>query len=344
MKNELREKIARDLNITKFNKESIKEYNQRILYSALSMWVRSLLRGNSVKDFNEDKDVNIVFPDIWYIQSNLFKVSEAFLSSFECNSDWLDTESYNNVSMGISNEIIRKMIYLQEIGEVLERKLSPVPYRRKGIGEFVHEFGVDFFDKKYKIIGVSMWEKGLMEDNIEQDVVIPIGGINYISHINKNFPWTTLKITGNYEMFKVGVTRAYGKSWIIYNPNKIKDGIYLLRDANSREPGYMLIKKNYNQIESVALDPWYKEHAEIYRIMYALNAANGTPANFRIKNYGDYIVLYYASKLPEEEDRLIQSISWPYSTYHDNYSRIIPYYMWDIALKTITKLGAIITE
>ena len=94
----------------------------------------------------------------------------------------------------------------------------------------------------------------------------------------------------------------------------------------------------------VVLDSWYVNNKEIYRMMYALNASNDTPARFRIREYDDYVILYYASALPDEENRLIQSISWPYSTYSDKYSRIIPRNVWNIALENIEKVGAIITK
>jgi len=343
MIDELRTKISNDLQIIKFKGESIRDYNQRIIYSALSMWVRSLLNGNSINDFKDD--INKTFPDILYIQSNLSKIAESFLTSFECNSDWLDmNDDYNNISTAISSTIIQEMIYLQEIGEVLERKLSPVPHRRNIFGQYVHEYGINTLGKEFQMIGVSMWTNRLPEDKNKQEAVIPIGGREYYSYIDKNFPWITADITGTYEMFKVGSTRAYSKAWTIYDSNKIKNGIYLLREANNYEPGYLLIKKNNKQLEMVVLDSWYVNNKEIYRMMYALNASNDTPARFRIREYDDYVILYYASALPDEENRLIQSISWPYSTYSDKYSRIIPRNVWNIALENIEKVGAIITK
>ena len=113
MIDELRTKISNDLQIIKFKGESIRDYNQRIIYSALSMWVRSLLNGNSINDFNGDIDKT--FPDFLYVQSNLSKIAQSFLTSFECNPDWLDmNDNYNSVSMAISRTIINEMIYLSE--------------------------------------------------------------------------------------------------------------------------------------------------------------------------------------------------------------------------------------
>ena len=283
MIDELRTKISNDLQIIKFKGESIRDYNQRIIYSALSMWVRSLLNGNSINDFKDD--INKTFPDILYIQSNLSKIAESFLTSFECNSDWLDmNDDYNSISTAISSTIIQEMIYLQEIGEVLERKFSPVPHRRNIFGQYVHEYGINTLGKEFQMIGVSMWTNRLPEDKNKQEAVIPIGGREYYSYIDKNFPWITADITGTYEMFKVGSTRAYSKAWTIYDSNKM-------------------------QLEMVVLDSWYVNNKEIYRMMYALNASNDTPARFRIREYDDYVILYYASALPDEENRLIQSIS-----------------------------------
>ena len=54
MQNELQIRIAKDLNIIKFNSESENEYNQRIVYSAVSLWVRTLIYGNSINDMRQD--------------------------------------------------------------------------------------------------------------------------------------------------------------------------------------------------------------------------------------------------------------------------------------------------
>lgn len=344
MRDELKDKISKDLKISKFKKESFLEYHQRLIYSALSMWVRSLIMGNSVNDYKSDvEDVENVFPDIGYVQYNLSKVAEAFLMVYPCNMDWLEIENIPKLAMKLAGRIIQDMIYLNEIGEVMERKLSLVPDRKAFWGGYMHEYGLNTFNKNTFVLGCSLWSENVQNED-DTNKIISIGGMDYYKYMVKKFPWKKADVKGNFELFKVGVTGKDSKSWIPYDSGKIKEGINILRDTNTFEPGYMLVKKEKDNLYVVWLDPWYRKSKEIYRIMYALNAANGIPAQFRTKIYDDYIVLHDVSALPDEEKRLILSISWPYSTYHDYYSRIIPIKMWDLAQNTIEKLGAAVVN
>lgn len=342
MKDELKNRISQDLKIAKFSNETTMEFNQRLIYSALCMWVKSLIKGNSVNDFGNNVDET--FPDIMYVQMNLAKVAEAYLECFECNYDWFDVENDtdNSIIAGkIAGVVIQDMIRFYEIGEVYGRKLSPVTKKTVAYGELIRKFGYSRCGNMDVVIGGSIWSKeNDAEENYEE--IIPLGGKEYYKYLEEKLNWTVEKIVGNYELFKVGTVRAYSKAWIPFDINKLKEGISLVKNANTFEPGYFLLSKNVSAIRIVRLDPWYRETNEIYRIMYALNAMNESPAQFRTKEYDDYVVLRYASALPENLNKIVLSLSWPYTTYFDCYSRIIPKTVWGYVKEKIEGLGAII--
>ena len=98
MINEVCRKIGCDLNISKYEKETDNEYTQRVIFSASSMWVRTLIYGNNVEDNSE------AYPDIMYVQSRLAKVINAYLDCMEVNLDWLtEDDADNNVGMRFAN-------------------------------------------------------------------------------------------------------------------------------------------------------------------------------------------------------------------------------------------------
>ena len=78
--------------------------------------------------------------------------------------------------------------------------------------------------------------------------------------------------------------------------------------------------------------------------MYALNLYNGTPTKFRIKDKGDYFVLFYPSRLPEEENKMLFSLSWPYSSYQGKFARIFPKQVMGFVIEEIENIGAYISK
>lgn len=342
MIDELKRQMSHDLNIYKYKNEMEKEYNQRLIYSGLASWVRSLICGNSINDYAmsiEDK-----FPDIMYVQSNLTKVAEAFLNSFDVDENWIEVDENQNRSSVLAGAIIQGMIYLNEIAEINSRQLAPVPNSRFSYKGWIHEFGRDTFSKKHMSIGLSQWTNSSELPTDEKRKIIDVKGKEYLEHIRVNFIWKKDTIHGDYEVFKVGSDRRYSKSWEPFDNSKLHEGIYLLREANSFEPGYLLYWVEGNNTFISPLDPWYIESREVYRIMYAMNYENGTPAKFRIKDRDDYFVLFYPSRLPDEENRLLFSLSWPYISCQDKFARVFPKQFMEFVEEEIYNLGAYISK
>lgn len=340
MQNELQIRIAKDLNIFKFNRESENEYNQRIVYSAASMWVRTLIYGNSINDMRQDRV--IVYPDIMYVQSRLSKVIGAYIKSLKVNLDWIESKysKTDEIAMDLASCIIQEMLYTNNIAEVCERKISAVPQRYYRYGEWIQVRGQMNYGQDLLSLGVSQWtQKANRTDTTEEQRVVATKACKYYELMNHNFGWENASLTSTYVIFKEGSTRAYSKCWVPYIQEKTSDGIHIIKETNEFNGGYVLVKHTAKDVQMATIDPWYIETREIYRILYALNVNNGTRAQFKVKDEGDCKVLCFASALPDFENRIILSISWPYRDYADKYSRIIPKSMWSIAERILDDLG-----
>lgn len=337
---ELKKQMSVDLNIFRYRNELTKEYNQRLIYSGLASWVRTLICGNPISDLPGNGDEK--FPDIMYVQSNLTKVAEAFLKSFDIDDTWIGGEEGKNKASLLASEIVQRMIYLNEIVKINSRQLAPVPVKSYLYKGWTHCYGNDTFDRKCMTLGLSQWVNKEIEGAKEKKRIICIKGKDYIEHIITHFEWNNAHLHGGYELFRVGSERRYSKSWVPFDNQKLHDGLYLLKDARSFEPGYTLVKKDRGKLSTSFLDSWYVESREVYRIMYALNLYNGTPAKFRIKDMGDYFILFYPSRLPEEENKLFFSLSWPYNSYQDKFARIFPKQVLELVREEIENIGAYI--
>lgn len=103
---ELKRQMSYDLNLYRYKNELLREHNQRLIYSGLASWVRTLICGNSISDLMGD--VNNKFPDIMYVQSNLTKVAEAFLKSFDIDEYWIEVEEKQDPASILASEIFRE--------------------------------------------------------------------------------------------------------------------------------------------------------------------------------------------------------------------------------------------
>lgn len=340
MKNELQEKIANDLNIIKFQKETENEFNQRILYSAASMWVKTLIHGNSANDIRQEKMIK--YPDIMYVQSHLSKVIKAYISCLEVNLDWIEYQysSISEIARDIAGVVIQEMIYTNNIAEINNRKMAMVPFKHYSYDKWFQIRGEINFNHDLISLGVSQWTQSVTIKNvINEQRVIEVKGSKYYELMLRNFIWRKASLKSNYYIFKEGSTSAYSKCWIPYIREKVSEGIHVIKEVSEYNGGYVLVKHDGEDIQISELDPWYTESYEIYRILYALNVHNGTRAQFKVKDKGEYKILYFASALPAYENKVILSISWPYSYYADKYVRIIPNSIWSVAERLLSNLG-----
>ncbi|MCQ2498857.1 MAG: hypothetical protein MJ133_07710 [Lachnospiraceae bacterium] len=341
MNNTLKRQMSIDLNIFKYEEEMEKEYNQRLIYSGLACWVRTLLYGNSISDYSSD--IEKKFPDIMYVQSYLYKVASGFLGLFPTMDGWINDEDKDKASV-LAGEIIQEMIYLGEIAEIDGRLLAPVPAKSVAYDKWIHVFGNSTYDRNCISIGLSQWSESKNKEAIKPNRLISISGDDYCEHIRKHFDWSERRIVGQYEIFKVGMKGRYAKSWVPFDKEKCEDGLYLLRDMNTFEPGYFLLKKEAGRELISTLDPWYMDNREEYRIMYALNRSNKTPAEFKMKDMGDYFVLKYPSRLPEYENKLLYSLSWPNLHCDAKFSRVFPAKFKQLVINEIVNLGAVVVS
>lgn len=340
MKNELQKKISKDLNIVKFLKESDNEFNQRLIYSAASMWVKSLIHGNSANDIRQGKEIN--YPDIMYVQSHLKKVIKVFIKTLTLNLDWIEYQysCVDEIAMDFAGVVIQEMIYTNNIAEINNRKMAMVPHNYYCYGNWYQLRGGMNFSDELISLGVSQWTQSVRSENtIEEHKVIDVKGYKYYDLMLRNFVWKKSSLKSNYFIFKEGSTRAYSKCWVPYISEKVKNGIHIVKEVSEYNGGYVLVKHDDENTQMATLDPWYIKSYEIYRILYALNFKYGTRAQFRVKDKGEYKILYFASALPVYENRIILSISWPYRDYADKYVRVIPTNIWSVAEQLLSDLG-----
>ncbi|MFA9423138.1 MAG: hypothetical protein ACERLG_06150 [Sedimentibacter sp.] len=342
MKDKLIKTLARDLKVNRFTDESECEYNQRLIYSAGAAWAKTLVYGHSYTDSKSND--SFINTDIMYIETHLSKVLEAYLRCFDINVDWIESISdseYEGRAQALASQIIKEVVYTYNLTTILSRRITTVQIESYKYTDNLYLIrGNSLNEKSVYSVGVAQWKK---EDNVEGYMIdrkiVNVSGKDYYRVMDEEFDWKESDLNGNYLIFKLGSKGAYSKCWKPINLNEIPQGISIIRLANDYNGGYILVKKNKDKLRIVNLEPWYIEQKEIYRILYALNYENGTSAEFNVKKKDDYYILRCMGGIPTYEDRIITCCSWPYMTFNNKYSRIVPSFLWEIVEKQINELG-----
>jgi hypothetical protein len=345
MKEKLRKALADDMNIYRFKDETECEYNQRLIYSAGAAWVKTLVYGHSYADNNNKNNYNYVNTDIMYVESHLSKVLEAFLKCFEINTNWLKVDGSGNVgekARALARLIVKIVLYTYNLAEIQSRRLIPLKTQYFKYGKELYLVRGEMKTSKITYsVGVAQWVKSndMTEYETERKIV-DVKGEDYYRIMDYGFAWKKADLRSEYLIFKKGSKGAYSKCWKPVDINDIPDGINILKLADKYNGGFVLVKRDSNGLKMAELDPWYIEEREIYRILYALNYKNNTPAEFLVKKKEGHYILRYSGAIPNYENRIITCCSWPYLTYDNKYFKIVPDFLWGIVESIILDLGA----
>jgi hypothetical protein len=346
MSNNLVEKISDDLNISKFAKESDAQFGNRLMYSALVAWARVQVLGKSYSDFEKEHDYHNV--DILYAQSRVAKVAYGMLNAIQYEAKWLkdseseDLEMYSNK---LTSFIIEKMIFCYELSKINGRRLTISPIRTTHFNKNrLLLGGTKWSEDESFTVGMGRWV-GKCSDLVDYKSIfnIPEYSItDYYKILSDDALWVENDLNGRYKIFLIGKEGWYLKSWIDFKSNRIPEGISLIRSMETGGGYFLINKKTNDNILSARLDKWYRDENEIYRIMYALNVFNKTPAIFEAEDNNDHVILHCNSKLPNAEMRIIMLASWPRLTFDDIFYRIIPKFLWKDIESLLNELGIIV--
>lgn len=325
--------------------EGYEQYKERILYSALSEWVRTLVYGDSNRELGTSKIKTSV--DIRFVQYHLTEIANAFIDLFHIPDDWFDKKSQNQASH-LASSVIKDMVFTGNIAQIHDR-LYPVPLQYYQCYDGIFLAAGDTVSKNtlYITAGTGKWrmvsrrrlEKDVPVNLLSKKRIINIPAKDYYNVLEKEMPWQNKIPDENFQIFESGSRGRYSQCWIDGDLFDIPQGLSLIRTSENFVPVYSLLRRKNNVIETAELDSWYRETKEYYRILYALNFRRNTPAGCTVKHIGKFYYLKLWSRLPDFEQRLLMNCSWPVKTYDNMYERFIPDNLWCVVEEILTFLG-----
>ena len=340
-------KISSDLNINKYNNESNEEYGNRLIYTVLAAWARTLVLGKSYTDlYDEVKYANANYHnvDIMHIQVRLTQIAYGFLMSIPHSKDWFINSSIEDQCSDLASTIIGSLIFCYELSKLNDaRRLTNSPIRYANFKNNQLILGGEQWKisgKNLTFVGLGRWiQTTKLTENYKEIFNIPkYSSDEYYNTLVKSAFWKESDLSSRYKIFQVGTGFFYNRAWRDLNKSKLSQGIFLLKNVEI-DGGYILVKKYNNKLYTARLDKWYYDENEIYRIMYALDSYNETPVVFKVKTYDDYVILHCHSRLPNPEMRILLMSSWPNRFYNDIFYRIIPRFLWNDIEDMLVNLG-----
>jgi hypothetical protein len=279
-----------------------------------------------------------------HIQVRLAQIAYGMLMVIPHCTDWIDNNAIEYQSSKLASKIIESLIFCYELSQLNEiRRLTNSPIKNANFKSNQLILGGQQWktsEKKIFSIGLGRWIKcENVSENYKEIFNLPnCTAKEYYNILLNSSLWKKSILDGQYKIFKIGTGFFYNKAWCDFTMSKLPQGISLLKNTEI-DGGYLLVNMDKNKISIARLDKWYYDEMEIYRIMYALDNHNNTPAVFKAKIYNDYVLLHCHSKLPNSEMRILLMSSWPKRSYNDIYYRIIPKFIWKEVETVLTNLG-----
>lgn len=328
MHSQLIDDIAFDLRIKKYESERIELYNSRVIYSAMSSWMKHILLDHTIE---EDK-MELKTKNYHYRRSNEILIE--FVNLFPEIHNWLYFKNRDPI------HIIRdRLISANELVESnLEGDITIAPPQKISITSNTTRL-IDLSGEhwKFKYVGVT---KIINEESTYKSDHLSKDSLDIVDEFtNRLYYSELLEFNFDYELFNPLKKSNNDKDWL--GRGSLKSGINLIRKKTAFENlwDYVLIINDSNKYYQYTLiDELIKQGFHI-RIMLGIRKLYKSPikAKFNIKN--QIVVLHLGMKLPKFEQSILTTYSWPRRNIEDNWSFIVPIELWDMMFEMLQTLG-----
>lgn len=348
MKKDLVNQMGEDLQLYKFFDESDIEYLNRLIYSAIAVWMLHILR---------DREFEVNYKRIGiskkYITRKTSKIITEYSSMFP---------SFNNFLNGLTETELAVIIR-----ETYECAGHIVPV---GLDEYVktasvREFRVtnrfklirnDFDILQSKVVGL-----GVFTENYSEDELQCIDEIFYIPKIDaetwtigyiKNLKWSNAaKLGESVQFFNPNDKKSFCDCWTEKFPGNLDITLY---KTNNWDYGFAR-KENLNYI-GIKIPDWLigTENNvcerifdnDVRRFMYGLKAIYKNNGKAKLVQKIDHFELKLLNALPARELTALKFFSWNKKSFSDkcNYDYVIPFEFIEPVKYLLNKLSIVIEE
>ena len=340
--NQIIERMSKDLNISKYIEENPIMYRSRVIYSALSAWVKISTLDHDILDNKEESigqsrkylcnsakifldNMFNIFPEVysWFypldlkcspeslVINRLRDSGEIVRSGFNTN---LALPNYEECAINNKAKVIRGMksnMIQMHIGLTQLRLLSNDYNMDK------QETLFDFYGLENKT-ALSIWHKYINNTEWRKRQNISCHIFDKYSKVNFYRSWKD-----EYQLKECEIS--------IYKENLSDFGV---------------IKKMNGEIYTSQFSSELVDDYEIRRFMYALKceAKNNVIADYKYLDNKNLVELNLKSALPIHENNIFLALGWPKNSIQDSQNLIFSVYIWDFIKLILENLNITIRE
>lgn len=328
------DKMAADLGIYRYNCEEITAYKCRVIYSALSSWVKTIAMDQPIG--SKENHLSGVSRKHIYERGNA--VLEALIKINPETSSWFDVEeTEENPVVIIRNRLLNHGDLLNE--EFDTNLTLPLAHKKQFISGYDTVYG--------EVLGKNIMYSGIAticNNDVEIRTDSKERCEEWLNSFLQSIWWSAMPIEISECMFfnPKHKSRNNYSAWDNLPPN-ISDEIILCRVTINRNGyEYYLIKPKSRLMHKI--DPFLQEQGYHIRIMYALRKKANNSVVAIIKNYGNHIYLKLSTHLPTNERILLESYAWPFRRINDMLCWTMYDYIWDYIKPYFESIGIQIME
>ncbi|KAF3301029.1 hypothetical protein FPV24_05815 [Carnobacterium sp. PL24RED07] len=329
MYKQLIEDISYDLNIQKYPSEKVKQYHSRIVYSAISLWMKYIILDNMI---HED-EAEIKTKNYHYRRSK--EVLEEYSNLFPEISYWM----YPDMDKDPIHVLRNRLIAAGEINEidlsgnitVAKKKIIPIT---ANISRMIE---ISTSNTEFKYVGIT---KIINARNKQQPFLFTDNSLELVKEfLNPSFYYKIPKFEARYEVFNPLKGTKYEKHWI---PNgRLNSDIHLIRKETQQVNywDYLLVVNKSDGLYQYPLNEMLVNQGFHYRLILGLRQLYDNPLVAEYRIIQDIVDLRLEYNLPRYEESVLTTYSWPKNNILDSWSFIVPLELWDRVAEILKTLG-----
>lgn len=325
--------INNDLKIKKFSKESDTKYYARIIYTALSMWIRTSV----IPLANEEKSKGIIINKIKKRFDEIVAEIPDILIWY--NLDGLDTHPVTEITKRLirTGEIIEYGFYNELILPEFEKcYLYSFFYMYRG---FYHGRN-SIFSGLIPIVKEKNKEINIMND-LSYFGMDKSDSVDFLDMYIKNSKWRKVD-NFKHEIFDYSCKYNNSNCWV--NEQAFSDFEVTLYKNEFFDFGF--VKKFDGDYFISEISDYLRLQYEVRRFMYGLKKKNGerSKAFFKVDDINQSVCLKLTSSLPMKEESIFSIIGWPKNNISDNCNFIFHLAVWEIVTQILERLNIELKE
>ena len=328
--------MATDLRVRQFANESLPQFTNRLLYSAMACWIKTAALDRPVS-FHPDGDSGI---SRRHILDRCDNVLSEMLCRFPSSKPWFETALGNETAIQLLRS--RLIRHKDLLNVCFQTNLTLAPESVIPISPDL-EYGKGYLlDPSFSYSGIAMIRGRQTEYRIEDDE--RINAHEWLKNYIKSAWWKSASLPEGVEYFNPfrKVRSNYG-CWQDTPPAPVEGIIFARCNTSPLPVEYLLVKPGENA-RLHYIDSFLRETWEYRRLQFALRKVIGNGLAVDAKVYRDHIHLKLSFYLPEWENRLLESFAWPYNSVSDKLEWDMPLSIWAYIKIHLEKLWIVVRE